>query len=128
MANRWHLKRAEKQTTQIMMFGLEKFAEIVKKEVDAEAPGSIKGKTEVIFGLRKIQIVNTHKAAAFVEFGTPAHIITPKTAKVLRWVDETTGKVRFAKKVNHPGTAPNPFMRLGIFRAVRKVKRAFERF
>jgi len=108
-----------------MRFGLEKFAEIVKKEVVKGAPGSIEGKTEVIFGLRKISIVNNHIAAAFVEFGSPAHIITPKTARVLRWVDKATGNIRFAKRVRHPGTDPNPFMRRGISKAVRKVKQAF---
>lgn len=125
MANRWNLERAKKQTTEIMMFGLEEFAELVKEEVDKRAPGSIKGQTKVISGLRKIKIVNDHEAAAFVEFGTPAHIITPKTAKVLRWVEKASGKVRYAKRVQHPGTAPNPFMRTGVGRAVRKVKKAF---
>ena len=125
MPNKWFLTQAEKQTTQIMRHGLEDFAELVKKEVDKGAPGSIKGKTEVIFGLRRIKIVNSHRAAAFVEFGTPAHVITPKTAKVLRWIDKATGRAIFAKRVRHPGTDPNPFMRRGISKAVKKVKRAF---
>ena len=124
MPNRWNLKQTERLTAKIMMHGLEKFAEIVKKEVDKNAPGSIKGKTKVIFGLRRIQIVNDHKAAAFVEFGTPPHIITPKTAKVLRWMSD--GKVFFATLVHHPGTDPNPFMRRGVSRAVRKVTQAFK--
>lgn len=44
--------------------------------------------------------------APHVEFGTAPHIITVKTAKVL-----TDGKTFFGKKVNHPGTAPQPYLR-----------------
>jgi hypothetical protein len=45
----------------------------------------------------------------YVELGTPPHIIKPVTAKALHWKDG--GKDVFAKKVMHPGTRPNPFIR-----------------
>jgi len=40
----------------------------------------------------------------FVDEGTVAHIIRPVTAKVLHWVDVSTGEDHFAKEVHHPGT------------------------
>lgn len=40
--------------------------------------------------------------------GTRPHDITPVRAKALRF--RTTGGVRFAKRVRHPGTAPNPYL------------------
>ena len=128
--NKWDLVEAEKQTSKILRFGLEKFARIVQKEIDKNAVGSIKGKTRVFFGLRKIEIVNDHEAAAFKEFGTPPHEITPVTAKALRWFKKGflgfgKSKAIFAKRVFHPGTAPDPFFRKGITRAIKQVKRAF---
>ena len=48
----------------------------------------------------------------FVEFGTPPHIITPKEKKALAWGKKSGGKKEFVfKKVRHPGTRPNPFIR-----------------
>ena len=43
----------------------------------------------------------------FVTGGTRPHEIRPVTAKALRF--NVGGRVVFAKKVNHPGTKPNPF-------------------
>jgi len=44
----------------------------------------------------------------FVHEGTKPHIILPLRAKVLAW---KYGKgMKFAKRVNHPGTKANPFL------------------
>lgn len=43
----------------------------------------------------------------YVREGTPAHVIMPVNAKALRF--EIQGRIVFAMKVNHPGTAPNPY-------------------
>lgn len=47
--------------------------------------------------------------SADIEYGTGAHIISPVTAKALHFKKD--GQDVFAKKVNHPGTKPNPVMR-----------------
>lgn len=48
--------------------------------------------------------------AAFVIKGTRPHQILPRNAKSLRWLGPGgLGGARFAKRVNHPGTKPNPF-------------------
>ena len=49
-----------------------------------------------------------------VEFGTLPHIITPKNKKALKF--KSGGKTIFAKRVNHPGTRPNNFIRRTIRR------------
>ena len=71
--------------------------------------------------------------AAYVEYGTAPHEITPNAKKALRW---STGKLRlsgnptkaaqragayaFAKVVHHPGTSPHPFMLEGAKAAIAK--------
>lgn len=45
--------------------------------------------------------------AKYVEFGTPPHIIRAKDKKALYW----KGATHPVKSVQHPGTAPQPFIR-----------------
>lgn len=45
----------------------------------------------------------------YIEFGTNPHIIQPANKKALAF--EIDGEMIFAKKVDHPGTRPNPFIR-----------------
>ena len=58
-----------------------------------------------------------------VEFGTNPHIIKPVKKKALKWKGKD-GKPVFSKKVMHPGTRPNPFIRttfhLHLGRIIRK--------
>ena len=49
---------------------------------------------------------NVAPHADFVIFPTKPHVIVPKRAKRLRFVN-SSGQVVFAKKVNHPGTKGN---------------------
>ncbi|WP_188188050.1 hypothetical protein [Nonomuraea sp. SYSU D8015] len=47
----------------------------------------------------------------FLEVGTRPHVIRPKNPRGwLRWVG-ADGRVHFAKKVNHPGTSAQPYLR-----------------
>jgi HK97 gp10 family phage protein len=49
------------------------------------------------------------KYGAYVEFGTRPHVITPKKGKFLAFKSKS-GKVVYAKRINHPGSRPYPFM------------------
>jgi hypothetical protein len=51
--------------------------------------------------------------AAYVELGTRPHVILPRNAQALRWYGPD-GAV-FAKRVNHPGTKPEPFLRRALY-------------
>ena len=51
----------------------------------------------------------------WLEFsGTQAHVIVPRKAKVLHWIDPATGKDVFRMRVNHPGFKARPFARPGL--------------
>jgi hypothetical protein len=57
--------------------------------------------------------------SADVELGTRPHVILPrKRGGVLRWKDGA--QVRFAKRVQHPGTRAQPFMVPGAQKAIRE--------
>lgn len=66
----------------------------------------------------------------YVEFGSPPHVIKPKSKKALRFEigkKERLGKkgrdknIVFAKIVHHPGNRPNPFIRTMISNKLRKI-------
>lgn len=48
--------------------------------------------------------------AKFVHEGTRPHVIRARNARALRFFWERQGKVVTLRQVNHPGTAPNPFL------------------
>ena len=56
--------------------------------------------------------------AAAVELGTRPHVIRPRRRKALRFKGATG--IVFAKRVNHPGTRPQPFMVPGAVKAVEE--------
>ncbi|KKL10653.1 hypothetical protein LCGC14_2553680 [marine sediment metagenome] len=49
------------------------------------------------------------KHGFYVEFGTPPHIIKPKTKKALAF--QSGGETIIVKEVKHPGTRAQPFIR-----------------
>ncbi len=55
--------------------------------------------------------------ASHVEGGTEPHVILPKNGTFLRFV--VGGRTVFARKVNHPGTKPHPFMGQAYLKAER---------
>ncbi len=54
------------------------------------------------------ELAVTAHHAPFLEFGTRPYRIVPRRAKALRFIDRT-GRLRFARSVNHPGLRPRPF-------------------
>lgn len=74
-------------------------------------------------------VVASAHYAAYVEYGTRPHEITPKARKALRFAASAAGArlsgtprtgaaVVFAKRVHHPGTRPEPFLLPGARKAV----------
>ncbi len=55
----------------------------------------------------------------FVEFGTPPHVIMPTEKKALKFKGDEG--IIFAKKVKHPGTRPNPFIRTALQTKLKKI-------
>ena len=54
-----------------------------------------------------------------VIFGTPPHVIKPKSKKALKF--KKGKKDIFSKKVNHPGTRPNPFVQNVIYFKLKNI-------
>ena len=61
--------------------------------------------------------------SADIEYGTNAHQITPVNKKALAF--QSNGKTVFAKKVNHPGTQPNPVMRMAARTVQKQIPQIF---
>ena len=81
------------------------------------------------------QTIASADYAAYVEYGTKAHDITPNARKALRWVaagytkrlsgtatkaTQRAGGYAFATRVHHPGTKAHPFMLEGAKAAIAK--------
>ena len=73
-------------------------------------------KVKVIDGVLVVWMNETGK---WVEFGTPPHVITPKDKKALKFKGEDGDII--VKKVRHPGTRPNPFIRNTIQNKLRNI-------
>jgi hypothetical protein len=78
------------------------------------------------------KLVAAESYAAYVEFGTRPHEITPNAKKALRFAASASGRrltgsprvgaaVVFAKRVHHPGTKAQPFLLPGAQKAVSQV-------
>jgi hypothetical protein len=67
-------------------------------------------KAEIVDGKIAISMADY---GIFVEYGTAPHVIEAKPGNTLHW--KANGKDMFAKKVNHPGTMANPFIRRTFF-------------
>jgi hypothetical protein len=70
------------------------------------------------------EIVATMKYASFVEEGTKAHVILAREGGMLRFV--IGGRTIFSRKVNHPGSAPHPFMSFAYFKCEAVMLREIE--
>jgi hypothetical protein len=64
--------------------------------------------------------------ASFVEEGTRPHVILPKKGTWLAW-EPVQGDWHFARKVNHPGGKPYPFMSLAYLKCERVMIREIQR-
>lgn len=61
--------------------------------------------------------------SADIEYGTNAHEIKPINKKALAF--QKGGETIFAKKVNHPGTQPNPVMRKSARTVQKQIPQIF---
>lgn len=62
--------------------------------------------------------------SACIEYGTTAHEITPINKKALAF--QQGGETVFTKKVYHPGTQPNPVMRMAARTVQKEIPQIFD--
>jgi hypothetical protein len=65
-----------------------------------------------------IRVGSTRRHALVHHEGSEPHVIRPRSARVLRWVN-TNGDVVFARRVQHPGTRANRYLTDNLHLAVR---------
>ena len=83
---------------------------------------------KTMVGADSVRIAARANYAAYVELGTRAHDIVPRTKRVLAWASgggaRLTGSARkgaamiFAMRVHHPGTKPHPYLLPGARAAI----------
>lgn len=85
--------------------------------------GNLKNSMGFVVDKKKkaVHIGNKAKYAPFVEKGTGPHVITPKTAQVLSWVDKNSQR-QYAGAVYHPGTRPQPFLTPAFENNAKKIE------
>ena len=84
----------------------------LKAEMEARVPvrtGKLKQSIEVRVEENRVIIGPDTDYAAFVEFGTRPHVIEAKNKKALAF--KVNGQTVIVKKVNHPGTRAQPYVR-----------------
>jgi hypothetical protein len=70
------------------------------------------------------EVYTNLKYASYVHEGTRPHVIRIKTAKVL--ANKREGKI-FGRKVNHPGTMPNPFLKRIVDLSRGEIDKTFQK-
>jgi len=94
-------------------------ADATSAQIKALCPvklGTLRRSIKVVPQGKEYSVQSKLPYALFVEFGTRAHTIVAKFAKVL-----TNGIKFFGKKVNHPGTRAQPFFRPAAILVKRKI-------
>lgn len=82
--------------------------------------------TEMVSGSPPVGTVSVGQPyGVYMEYGTRPHVIMPVNAKALRFI--SGGQVVFAKMVNHPGTAPRPFMGPALEQNLSTIQDNFQR-
>ncbi len=81
---------------------------------------SIKSKVSGWIGLIYVEAVY----GAAVEFGRAASVITPILKKALAF--RINGQLVFARRVNHPGTQPKPYLKPALESSKNHIERIFQ--
>lgn len=93
------------------------FVNVLKKTAPTDT-GNLRNSIKYKVKGKVLEIRMPHYAV-YVEYGTPPHIIRPKTAKALAW--KGGNGMSFAKVVHHPGTQPQPFIRNAIRTQLKQI-------
>jgi HK97 gp10 family phage protein len=105
---------------------------LIQNEARAINPGSFKNQTgNLRRSILKGRVtwdygeVGTNEAyAQAVEFGSKAHTIVPKGKRFLAFKGRD-GRMIFARKVNHPGSKPYPYMRPAFEKNLEQIGNIF---
>jgi Bacteriophage protein of unknown function (DUF646). len=102
VATKWAVESGE-----LMERAIKAEAPVSKKPTAGALRDSISFKPKVSATSATVEFTSHVPYARYVIQGTPAHVIMPRNARVLRW--QQGGAWVYRQKVNHPGARPNPF-------------------
>lgn len=108
------LKTIERRVLDVARVGLGTvvkvaYRSILESTLFKDRTGELRGTTDIVdTGAFKKRLIMRAPHALFINEGTKPHVILPKNVPFLRFV--VGGRVVFAKKVNHPGTAKRPVL------------------
>jgi hypothetical protein len=103
----------ERRVLDAARLGIAEVVRVAKRNADEttlykDRTGRLRGSSQIVdTGAYMKRLIWRALYAAYVAGGTKPHEIRAKYAAALRFV--VAGKVIFAKKVKHPGTAKRPF-------------------
>lgn len=91
----------------LMKTAIEHAAPVGKRPESGRLRESIQFVPKVSSTAASIEFYSRVPYARYVIDGTPAHVIVPRNARVLRW--QQGGQWVYRQRVNHPGARANPF-------------------
>jgi HK97 gp10 family phage protein len=97
---------------------------LMKKEAPV-AKSQLRRTIEYKYKPISVSIYPTVNYAKFVEYGTKPHVILPKRAKALRFKTKG-GKWVITRKVQHPGTKANAFVKRAYEKSIKPVTDLFQ--
>jgi HK97 gp10 family phage protein len=109
------LERTAQQSQTTTMQVLVSSANYIRNQMQAEAPvrtGTLRNSIAIKVETDRVTIgpsLTQAPYAGYVEFGTRPHVIRPRKAGGVL-VFTVGGQKVFARKVNHPGTRPHPYV------------------
>lgn len=114
---------APKEMSRELKMGIRKSVDLLERRSQAKVPvktGELKGSSYRKLGNLRGEFGYTAKHAIFVHEGTRSHIILPHTnGGALYW----EGASHPVSRVNHPGTAANPFLRKATHNSEKEIRR-----
>ncbi len=125
-----NLKSIERRILDVARIGVATAVRVAYRNVREstlfkDRTGQLRGTVDIIdTGAYSKRLIAPASYALYVNGGTKPHVILPKNFPFLRFV--IAGRVIFARKVNHPGTSPRPFMEHAADAGGQAMKIAFE--
>jgi Bacteriophage protein of unknown function (DUF646). len=98
-ATKWAL-----ETGTVLTDAIQRAAPVSDKSTSGKLRDSITFKPKISGSSATVEFTSRVPYAGYVIKGTPAHVIVPRNARVLRW--QQGGQWVYRQRVNHPAHAP----------------------
>ncbi|MEM0382405.1 MAG: HK97 gp10 family phage protein [Nitrososphaerota archaeon] len=121
------LRRMASQTGPGVEEGIRELSKLFQSEAASRVPvktGRLKSSIQTrCEGSIRYVVEATAPYAGYVEYGSTSHLIEPTKSRALRF--SIDGRVIYARRVRHPGSAPRPYWRPAYRETVKKAAKVF---